>query len=575
MMRFIQVLCILVAVTAYGHQIPIQLSLKGTGGAPGDETEDTTWDLHRPPGVNSTGNLVFDTVNSLLQHWPNTRYRNGHTIVPGTIPLGTLLYHGTRVPNVPSVPEWLATDPEHSYMFCRGSSDVDESCWQFTFATTRPLKILYFDGTSAAKMEGGPMDSQDILAWGEVKPDWTYDEHRRINDLCDWGKGLGLDGFVRMEMDFEIMLCDFSNGLRTVSKLHLPSSQLEKLPPRNMSRPPMPIIPPIPRVLSTVLETGSWHNHYPGDPRFHLDLSRLVSFYDTALIPSLIPLRHGQARHEHRLEGISRTEAQTVQRIIADALTGVQAGSGVDWKTLFRVIALRYADRLELIHHLLNSTEAAMASRTPLESAKLTQQQLRITLTPYILHDALPPPANPQSHGEAANHSWASPVFKHCATSHTDFIASNPALSCRLTPSEQLLLGAVQETNKEICRVVVKMWAEGVVEDLDPDLPQPSSPSLDPGRLENLLNGWRADISGLMGWLDWSVWIKCRPACSFEEMCYLPTWPFFEKRPERRRPSPTESSEPSTPIDDTSDMVEDWLIPQPRCIRRVWPYSFP
>lgn len=26
---------------------------------------------------NSTGNLIFWSVNSLLQHWPNTRYTNG------------------------------------------------------------------------------------------------------------------------------------------------------------------------------------------------------------------------------------------------------------------------------------------------------------------------------------------------------------------------------------------------------------------------------------------------------------------------------------------------------------------
>jgi hypothetical protein len=35
------------------------------------------WNLDALPNVNETGHLVFDTVNSFLQHWPNTRYRNG------------------------------------------------------------------------------------------------------------------------------------------------------------------------------------------------------------------------------------------------------------------------------------------------------------------------------------------------------------------------------------------------------------------------------------------------------------------------------------------------------------------
>jgi hypothetical protein len=35
------------------------------------------WSLGKLPSLNATGHLVFETVNSLLQHWPNTRLRNG------------------------------------------------------------------------------------------------------------------------------------------------------------------------------------------------------------------------------------------------------------------------------------------------------------------------------------------------------------------------------------------------------------------------------------------------------------------------------------------------------------------
>ena len=37
------------------------------------------WQLDEPPPTNATGHFVFETVNSLLQHWPNTRYRNGQS----------------------------------------------------------------------------------------------------------------------------------------------------------------------------------------------------------------------------------------------------------------------------------------------------------------------------------------------------------------------------------------------------------------------------------------------------------------------------------------------------------------
>ena len=156
--------------------------------------EPTRWDFFQKPNQDSTSQLVFNTANSLLQRWQNTRYRNGqinvflilihiyhptkknlgHTIVPGTIPIGTLLYHGTNKEEIPHTPEWTATDPDHSYFFCYATPDNPE-CWHLTLVATRPLKVLYFDGSSAAKFLGGSMDSQDILTWGEVKPKWLFE----------------------------------------------------------------------------------------------------------------------------------------------------------------------------------------------------------------------------------------------------------------------------------------------------------------------------------------------------------------------------------------------------------------
>jgi hypothetical protein len=40
------------------------------------DSEDD-WNLNTLPNPNATGHLVFDTVSSLLQNWPNTRYYSG------------------------------------------------------------------------------------------------------------------------------------------------------------------------------------------------------------------------------------------------------------------------------------------------------------------------------------------------------------------------------------------------------------------------------------------------------------------------------------------------------------------
>jgi hypothetical protein len=79
-----------------------------------------------------------------------------------------------------------------------GPPEGDNSkCRHLTLAATRPLKVLYFDGSSGAKMKDGEMDTQDIVAWGKVSSDRFFDERNRINDLCEWGKKYQLDGFVR------------------------------------------------------------------------------------------------------------------------------------------------------------------------------------------------------------------------------------------------------------------------------------------------------------------------------------------------------------------------------------------
>ena len=88
--------------------------------------------------------------------------------------------------------DWLATDPEHSFVFCRGK------CYLYTYVTTRPLRLAYFDGSSAVNAKAScALDTQDIVIWGKVRPDMRLDELVRIRELCRWGERFKLDGFVR------------------------------------------------------------------------------------------------------------------------------------------------------------------------------------------------------------------------------------------------------------------------------------------------------------------------------------------------------------------------------------------
>ena len=119
----------------------------------------------------------------------------GHSVVPATIPKGTILYHGREDPKIPISPDWLAFDFDHAYLFCR------ESCHVISMQAKRDLRLVYFDGLSAAKYKDGTLDSQDVILWGRPRADKYCSERERIEALCDWGKPLGLDGFIRMEFN--------------------------------------------------------------------------------------------------------------------------------------------------------------------------------------------------------------------------------------------------------------------------------------------------------------------------------------------------------------------------------------
>ncbi|TFK69283.1 hypothetical protein BDN72DRAFT_959657 [Pluteus cervinus] len=571
------------SLPSFGAQIPLFSSSIATPGpgktSPLIEIDVGQWDLSVGPSADGTSHLVFDTVASLLQHWPNTRYRNGHNIVPGVVPVGTLLYHGRPWQEIPDKPDWVATDPEHARFFC-ASFNSSSGCWHMSFVATRPLKILYFDGSSAAKMQGGSMDTQDYVAWNATRPDWIYNDRKRIVDLCNWGKRYQLDGFYRMEMDFEIMLCDFTSGTQLVSSVQLDPeftrpNRTELGEILSAEAPYRPARDSL-RIDYQVIQAGSWHNFYPGETRLRLDLTRLISFYDTDMFPILVQARSGVDRLQHRPSGISEKGVQLLHERLDEVLRdfgnpqgvhlvqGPASGSGVDWRTLYQVIVDRYADRLEMLQYILNSTDPTAGNyhQNHTQTADNAMYRLQLMLTTYALRTARPPTVDAGAHN---NLSWASPVYQYCATTHTSALYP---FKPSFTKSEHLLLSALEGTNREICRVLVRLWAEGKQAGIDPGLPfQPSDNWLP------MLNRWKAEIDGLMGWLGWSLWLKCRPTCSMEETCYLPTWPWFKTKPpaisEEAFQGEATGHDPDPDLDD-----EEWRNPLPRCIRHLEPFDW-
>ena len=240
------------------------------------------------------------------------------------------------------------------------------------------------------------------------------------------------------------MLCDFSAGVEVVSFHHLTAREPD--PDSSINLP----------TNFRVIEAGGWHNHFPGETRVHLNYAAMVSFYDTELFPSLIVLRYKKERWDHRLEGIDSDDVETLLKTLGGILDGAwnPPVSGIDWKTFLRVVVDRYAGRLQVLNRVFNSTMLDPKANATLALNK-TQSLMSGMLAPYRLYSVFPP----HEFHSIPKLSWALPIFQECATTHSRYIDS---LSKYLTYSERLLLDSIKIVAKVICRVIVRMWAEGI-----------------------------------------------------------------------------------------------------------------
>ena len=293
------------------------------------------------------------------------------------------------------------------------------------------------------------------------------------------------------------MICDFGAGMELMSEFEVvPHSGFRDLP---WTPDPSPEVPPGWRgsVRSGVsssfeaINSGMWHNRSPGETRIKIDYSRVVSFFDPAL-SSLVEARAGKPREQFCLNEISKADSEFMQDQVVDIFTRGGQGSGIDWGSVTQVIVDRYGGRLELLQHILRNPES---KRNVTEQVAEARSQVLIMLTPYMLVSAIPPnPTGP------VDRSWIDPAVKHCASTHTAW-----APETLLTSQEKVIRGAVEEVLSRICAVLGDIWVDAF-----------DSEGTDVEELERFLGKWELDISELMDWLEWSVWLKCDPGCGPE-----------------------------------------------------------
>lgn len=310
------------------------------------------------------------------------------------------------------------------------------------------------------------------------------------------------------------MYCDFSDdGFALIDTVDVipgsgpfPSAIRPPDAPRRRSVPPVPgWIGSLPtKSFTHALVAGKWHDYAPGETRVRVDYSGLVSFYDPALT-SLVEARRDLPRAQHRLLNISRTDADLKVRELEEVITREPWGgnSGVDWASIMRIVIERYGSRLELLN---NTLAADCDSYNITQKASVVRQQLLAMLLPYVTRQDVSARLD-----NLLSNAWLAPVVRRCSTTQTGTLPV-----ALFTKQELLIHNAVQETLYEICRRLARAFA--LAFDIE------TRPVAD---AQSALAQIEEETHSLMSWLDWTaVWVKCRPACAWDEMCRVPTWPF-------------------------------------------------
>ncbi|TFK54142.1 hypothetical protein OE88DRAFT_1654651 [Heliocybe sulcata] len=505
--------------------------------------------------TNLTGaNYIFNALASLLQQLPNNLHPSGHTIVPAIIDAHTLLYHARPVKTGPPSPEWLAFDAEMSYSIMSGLPWGDGPHLS-TYAATRDLKVLYFDGESAVLNGNGALDTQEVVIErkGQVPPPgWGWwDDYGRLDRLCKWKNDskLYIDGFIRMNAGFELMWCNFTSGLELISHLNVTAPDTPPLqefpfpfpprrPPTDLSEglydhlsatgvttdlnasedppyeeaPSRPRRPPWERTRSPYIMTSGYEwlriatrRYEAPQPHVHLLTSGLLTFYDPQFT-SLVSIRDGSPMSRHRVwANVSEEDAvkavDTLEEIVRRG-DDLWTRRGINWNLIARDVAENWGDRLAQMRAALedNSSED--------RNATAQVQQVRLLaftlLNPYLDTRNIPLFFNQSDPDE-----WLPPTMLRCTTTSTAAIPT-----ARLTAQEQLLKASIETVLHNLCQMAGHILVS----------------SIEAGnktKEEELADSWREEVTSMMEWLDWAMWVRCERQCGWNEICAVPTWPII------------------------------------------------
>ncbi|KAH7085917.1 hypothetical protein BKA63DRAFT_401618 [Paraphoma chrysanthemicola] len=430
-----------------------------------------------------------------------------------TVPAGTQLYHGT--PNSEPVQglEWLAFEPEHAMIFARPreptfrqspsnrderpprtsnyqrgrqdqqhrlelnpESQDDRVGYLHTYVPKHDLNLLYVDGLSAGKTSNGTLDTQDMLllnlTTGPHGP--MGGEHERALGMCNLATSLWegkIDGILRMEGGFEIILCDFARHLERTDVITVTQHSYW--------------------LNESAGFLGGWQYikaimgryHGIGGERVKLAYDDFVSVFS---YPDLKGLFSNDVQSDYampRLQNVMESDLERVRHDITRMVLRKDwdgVASSRDWQAVADLVVARYSEPL----HYLHTNKKLRGDK------KALQFYLINILHPFIDYTA------------------------RNATLETQRCIAQVVLPLPTPPSTAASLAhrAIHDVAHHICDTLLTGLSI-------------ASASISHASFTQVYAEHVTDIiDNLVAYLNWTTWKQCG-TCADEEVCYVPIWP--------------------------------------------------
>lgn len=449
----------------------------------------------------------------------NELNHNGFGFFPAIIPAGTVLYHGSPGDKPPATFEWLAFEAEHAEAFAisvrigangepkehsipgkfaksqpqktlaRNRPSPNSAAgsrgpgYLHTYQASRDLHALYLDGMAAAKTDLGTMDAELYVLYGKKNEHFEDGEWVRAEAVCKLITQWGYDGFVRMEVGYEYVHCDFSKDLETVSIL--PAYHFDGV----LSASTM--------VLFQWSRAVAENYDGIGADRLKIDYSSMVSglFYPLNITtmdperPDLMRLATAGMDNLQKLKSELERISREPRRFTAN------------WQAVTDSVVRRFGNRLAFMasedatqEYLLDEFEAA--SRTYI-GAPVGNRDSREPLTPEMLEASI----------------------MRCIEA--------PLLPTRLqkpqwSREDKFIAAAMEVVMADICAAIIGSYSS-LRKAAQDDAAEVGRE--DGNHLSMAVKQAHREVQNLTRTLGWSKWKQVRP-CAVDELMFTIMWPF-------------------------------------------------